>query len=119
MRLALTAALLTLTAAGLGACGQGDAAYRATYRTGAVESCMSGARSAPNAAATGIDFQQLCGCAVDAYMSHTSTADLRREGNSSVAPPGARSAMIQCLNQMRPGTVPDAGAAPPGNSSKP
>jgi hypothetical protein len=119
MRLALTAALLTLTAAGLGACGASDAAYRATYRSSAVESCMSGARSAPNAAATGIDFQQLCGCAVDAYMNTTSTEELRRQGNSSVAPPGARTAMMQCLSQMRPGLVPGGVAPAAGNSSKP
>lgn len=103
MRLVPTAAFLTFAAAALGACGNSDEAFRATYRTGAVESCMSGARAAPNAAATGLDFQRLCGCAVDAYMAQTSTEQLRREGSGATPPPAARAAMMTCLNQMRPG----------------
>jgi hypothetical protein len=112
MRLVLAAGLLPMTMTMLGGCGQSDAVYRASYRSQAVASCETGARSAPNAAATGLDFQRLCGCAVDSYMAHTSSADLRSEGNVSEAPPGARSAMMQCLSQMRPNMVPAANGPP-------
>jgi hypothetical protein len=118
MRLVLTAASLTVAIAGLGACGASDEAYRATYRTGAVESCVTGARSAPNAAAAAaqVDFQRLCGCTVDAYMAQATTEQLRREGSGSTPPPAARAAMMTCLNQIRPGLggTPPA-AAPAGD----
>jgi hypothetical protein len=111
MRLFLTAASLTLAVAGLGACGQTDETFRARYRAGAVESCVAGARSSPNASAVAaqVDFQRLCGCTVDAYMAQTSTEQLRREGSSATPPPTASTAMMTCLRQMRP----DLGGTPP------
>jgi hypothetical protein len=115
MRHVLNAASLTLVVAGLGACGQSDEAFRATYRTGAVESCVTGARSAPNAAvaAAQIDFQRLCGCTVDAYMAQATTEQLRREGSGSTPPPAARAAMMTCLGQLRPGLGGTTPAATP------
>lgn len=117
----MTAGLLTLS--GLAACGQNEDAFRASYRTKAVESCSRGAGMAPNAA--GIDTGRLCNCMVDAYMRATSTAQLKAEQNQTTAPPAAQAAMMQCAQEQAramqgaaPGTPPAsnepaAASAPP------
>mgnify|MGYP006196126921 CR=1 FL=1 len=73
--------LATATAASLvliAACGQGSAfdnGLRDSYREKALSSCVSGARSA---APTGvaIDFDRVCGCAIDRHMEGKSGTEL-------------------------------------------
>ena len=114
MRLISTAAIACLGLAGLGGCGRSDEAFRAAYRTSAIQACTTGARSAPEAGTSGIDIPRLCTCGVDNYLAHASTADLRSQNETST-PPGAREAIAECVaEQLRQsGRMPAAETAPP------
>ena len=111
--------LATATAASLvaiAACGQGSAfdnGLRDSYREKALSSCVSGARSAAPAGVT-IDFDRVCGCAIDRHMEGKSGTELMRE-NEKTDMTGAQAAMTQCLNSelRRTGAMP-GGAAPEG-----
>ena len=107
MRPILAAAAIAAVAgsAALAACGESEAAFRDAYRTRSVESCVAGARSAAAAAASELDFQRMCECAVDRYMAETSVEDLRAQEKQTVAPAGAQRAMTQCLAEQMGGAA--------------
>jgi hypothetical protein len=112
MRTILAATSLVIASAGLAGCGGSDESFRATYRTGAVASCTTGARSSPNAAAAqsaGVNFQRVCECAVDRHLANMTTEALRREDKGGAAPAGARAAMMQCLTESLQGARAKAG----------
>ncbi len=97
MRLFLCIPLTAATMATLGACGQSDEAFRASYRTKSVEACVTGTRASPNAAL--VDGQRLCTCMVDRYMRDTPSDRLKAERDQTEPPPAARAAMIQCATE--------------------
>ncbi len=118
MRLIRTMALGAVALSGLAACGQSDEAFRASYRTKAVEACNQGARSAPNSA--GADMNRFCSCIVDRYMQATSTQQLRAERNQTTPPSAAQEAMMQCVREQggamsgaMPAPAPESSPAPP------
>jgi len=114
MRLILTTAVATLALSGLAACGQGDDAFRASYRTKAVEACVQGGQRSPNAGQ--VDTNRFCNCMVDGYMRETSSEQLKAERNQSTPPPAAQRAMAQCIQAElggQPGATPTAPTAPP------
>ena len=111
--------LATATGASLvaiAACGQGgafDNGLRDSYREKALSSCVSGARSAAPAGVP-IDFDRVCGCAIDRHMEGKSGTELMRE-NEKTDMSGAQAAMTQCLNdELRRTGVAPGGAAPGG-----
>jgi hypothetical protein len=111
MRLMLS---MAVTAVALAACGQSEEAFRADYRTKAVSSCVTGARSSPNAAqatAAGINPETLCNCMIDRYMRDTPIDRLKSEANSSTPPPAAQAAAQQCAMEAVRTINPAAAAA--------
>jgi hypothetical protein len=94
----------------LAGCGEGSAfdnGMRAQFRDRAVESCISSSRTGA-AATVHFDWPRLCGCAIDRYMAHKSTADLRSADPSD---PALRAATQQCaMEQVNAGA--GAGAKP-------
>lgn len=102
-------AVLSLSIAGfsgLAACTQSDEAYRASYRTEQIATCVSSAT--PSARAT-VDPNRFCTCMIDRYMQGTSTERLKAERNQSEAPPAAQAAATQCAREAAVG---GAGAGP-------
>lgn len=100
----------------IAACGQGgafDNGLRDSYREKALSSCVSGARSgAPPGVA--IDFDRVCGCAIDRHMEGKSGTELMRE-NEKTDMSGAQAAMTQCLNdELRRSGLAPGGTAPGG-----
>lgn len=113
MRLIRTMTIAALTVGGLVACGQGDEAFRASYRTKAVAACTQGAARAPNAG--NVDTNRFCNCMVDGYMRATSTEQLKAERNQTAPPAAAQQAMMQCVREQGgavPGAPPESSAAP-------
>lgn len=112
MRILLGMTLGAVAITGLGACGQSEEAFRASYRTEALRSCTAGANSTNTAPLTqlGITVQALCECAIDRYMQATPVDQLRREMNATEMPAGVRNATIQCTTQLM---RPQGGAATP------
>ncbi len=111
MRLMLS---MAVAAVALAACGQSEEAFRADYRTRAVSSCVTGARSSPNAAqatAAGINPETLCNCMIDRYMRDTPIDRLKSEENSSTPPPAAQAAARQCALEATRAANPAAAAA--------
>ena len=113
MRLILAAAT-ACTAAALSGCGEGEAAFRDSYRTQSIESCAQGMRAGSAMAPPGLDFDRICECSVDRYMETKTVAELRSEEDSQTPPPEARRAIEQCLAEQMGGTAAAAanGAAP-------
>lgn len=103
MRSILAAAAVLLPA--LAACSESEAAFRDSYRTRAVDSCLAGARSAAAASPARVDVQRMCECIVDRYMAETSVEALRAEENQPTAPPAAQRAMTQCAAEQMGGTA--------------
>jgi hypothetical protein len=111
MRLILAMPIMAAAVAGLAACGQSDDAFRASYRTKAVEACSQGARSAAGSA--GVDANRLCSCMVDNYMRATSTEQLKAERDKTTPPPAARAAMMQCAREQAGAMSAPAPVTPP------
>ncbi|MET1112318.1 MAG: hypothetical protein ABWX67_12395 [Allosphingosinicella sp.] len=116
MRLILTTAVATLALSGLAACGQGDDAFRTSYRTKAVEACVQGGQRSPGAGS--VDTSRFCNCMVDGYMRETSSEQLKAERNQSSPPPAAQRAMAQCLQQQLGATPGATPPAPAGNTAE-
>lgn len=114
MRLILAAAA-ACTAAALSGCGEGEAAFRDSYRTQSITSCAQGMRAGSAMAPPGLDLDRICECSVDRYMETRTVAQLRSEENSTTPPPEARRAIEQCLAEQMGGTAAAAAdeAAPP------
>jgi hypothetical protein len=110
----------------LAGCGEGstfDNSFRTSFRENAVNSCVTSSRNAPNSSQ--IDWQRLCGCAIDRYMNGKSSSDLR---NATPEDPALRAATEQCALEQVAGAAgaPAAGApaggapsAEEGNAAKP
>ena len=97
----------------LAGCGEGSAfdnGVRTSFRENAVESCVSASRNAPNAPQ--LDWPRLCGCAIDRYMAHKSTSDLR---NADPHDPALRDTTQQCLMEQVGGATGAPGAGEPAN----
>ena len=103
MRIILAAALCAMPLAGCSM--QSDNEMRATFRSHAVESCVSSSRTGPNPSQ--FDWQRLCGCAIDRYMAGKSVSDL---SNANPEDPALRETSRQCA--MEQAGAP-AGEAPP------
>lgn len=112
-----TIALGAVALGALAACGQSDEAFRASYRTKAVDTCNQGARSTP--APAGVDAARLCACIVDRYMAATTTEQLRAERNQTRPPPAAQNAMMQCAQEQARNLPGAAGAAAPETPAAP
>jgi len=94
----------------LGGCGEGSAfdnGMRDSFRTTAVESCVSSSHGAPMPA--GFDWQRLCGCAIDRYMANKSTSELR---NANPSDPALRAATQQCAMEQLGGANAPGGSKP-------
>lgn len=120
MRILLIAASAASLVA-IASCGQGSAfdnGLRDSYREKALSSCVSGARSAAPAGVP-VDFDRVCGCAIDRHMEGKSGTELMRE-NEKTDMSGAQAAMTQCLNdELRRSGLAPGGAAPQGNAAEP
>lgn len=90
--------------------GESDEAYRARYRSRAMDLCRQGAGSAPNAGI--IDASQLCTCMVDSYMRASSSEQIRAEKDLPEAPERTSAAMDQCAREA----ARRAGTPTPGNA---
>jgi hypothetical protein len=111
MRILIAGALCAIP---LGACSmQSEDVLRANFRTHAVDSCISSARSSPNPSQ--FDWQRLCGCAIDRYMAGKMASEL---SNANPEDPALREATRQCA--MEQAGAPPAEPAPPAeNEAKP
>jgi hypothetical protein len=96
MRLILAMPLMAAAVVGLGACGQSDDAYKASYRNELVAQCT---RDAGRAAPAGANVAGLCQCMIDRYVANTPVDRLKAERNQSEMPPAAREAMMHCAQQ--------------------
>ena len=97
MRLMTGFALGLVGISGLAACGETDVAFRARYRTQAIQACEEGGRSSNPA---GIDASRFCPCMVDRYMQATPSEQLKTERSQSTPPPAARAAIEQCAREL-------------------
>lgn len=97
MRVMVGLTLGILGISGLAACSESDEAFRARYRTQAIEACVQGGRSSNPA---GIDASRFCPCMVDGYMRATPSDRLKAERNETAPPAAARAAIEQCARQL-------------------
>lgn len=102
--IACAACALALPLAGCG--GPSENEMRASFRTRAVDSCVSSARGSPQAGQ--FDWPRLCGCALDRFMAGKSASDLE---SADPHDPALRAATQQCATEQL-GAAVDAG--PPG-----
>ena len=113
MRFLLAGACCALTIA-VGACGmQSENEMRATFRSHAVDSCVSSSRGSPNP--SNFDWQRLCGCAIDRYMAGKMASEL---ANANPQDPALREMSRQCAMEQAGGT-PAEPPPPAGNEDKP
>ena len=94
----------------LAGCGEGSAfdnGMRDSFRSTAVESCVTSSRGSPMPA--GFDWQRLCGCAIDRYMANKSTSELR---NANPSDPALRAATQQCAMEQLGGANAPGGSKP-------
>ena len=116
MRIMLAVSLGIVGLSGLAACGESDAAFRARYRTTAVQACVEGGRTSNPA---NLDANRFCSCMVDAYMQAATTEQLKADRNTTEPPPAARAAIEQCARQQLGGqTTPAAGGTPPAGNQQ-
>jgi len=99
----LPPAMLVVALAGCGKGSAFDEAFRNSYREKGVQTCASEARAqiarSGQTLMAGVDFDRICGCAVDRIMAGKSASELMRE-------PDAReqqAAIEQCVAQAGPG----------------
>jgi hypothetical protein len=96
-------ALFSLTACDSG--GVVDQTVRHTVRQSAIEACSQYIPQFDVAAATGLDPNQLCGCAADRIMEQKSASDL---ASNPPGMPEVRTAVAQCVADFQsPGTRPN------------
>jgi hypothetical protein len=109
MRAALIPASLVAIAP-LAACGEGssfDNAFRESYRTKGIESCVASARATAPAGVDAAALQRICECTVERSMEGKSATELM-----SPPDPADQDRIIrQCLARIVPGA--GAGAKPP------
>jgi len=107
MMVGLTVAIVGFS--GLAACSESDEAFRARYRTQAIEACVQGGRSSNPA---GLDASRFCPCMVDGYMRATPSDRLKAERNETAPPPAARAAIEQCARELLGGQAGGAARNP-------
>lgn len=90
--------------------GESDAAYRARYRSQAMDMCRQGVASTPDGAI--LDAEQLCTCMVDSYMRDSSSEQLRAEKNLPAGPARADAVWARCAQEA----AQRAGAPPRSNA---
>jgi hypothetical protein len=96
MRLILAMPLMAAAVAALGACGQSDETFKATYRNELVTQCS---RDAARGAPAGVNVQGLCTCMIDRYVANTPVDRLKTERGQTEIPAAAREAMMQCAQE--------------------
>ena len=110
MRMMAVVSLGLVGLTGLAACSESDEAFRARYRTEAINACVQGARTSNPG---NLDPNRFCTCMVDGYMRGTPSERLRAERGENTPPPAAQAAIQQCAREMM------GGAPATGNGQAP
>jgi hypothetical protein len=101
----------------LAACGPGSAydnGVRNGFRESAVQGCLAASRNAPPSGAN-VDWNRLCGCAIDRYMANRSTDQLR---HADPHDPALREVSQQCLLEQLNAAAGGNDAAPARGGEK-